>query len=84
MCVIAALVIGLAVCGLARIPTGFLPIEDQGYVLVMAQLPDGASLARTARVLDQVQRDCTRDPARRERHRNLWRVRARQQLDARQ
>ncbi len=63
MCVIAAIVIGLAGYGLARIPTGFLPIEDQGYVLVMAQLPDGASLPRTARVLDQVSEIASRNPA---------------------
>jgi hydrophobic/amphiphilic exporter-1 (mainly G- bacteria), HAE1 family len=54
MCVIALIIIGGAGWGLTRIPTGFLPIEDQGYVLVMAQLPDGASLIRTQRVLDQV------------------------------
>jgi hydrophobic/amphiphilic exporter-1 (mainly G- bacteria), HAE1 family len=54
MCMIALVVIGAASYGLSRIPTGFLPIEDQGYVLVIAQLPDGASLKRTARVLDQV------------------------------
>ena len=54
MCVIALIVIGGAGYGLARIPTGFLPTEDQGYILVMAQLPDGASLQRTKRVLDQV------------------------------
>ena len=35
-------------------PTGFIPIEDQGYLLVAAQLPDGASLDRTQRVLDRV------------------------------
>ncbi len=63
MCVIAAIVIGLAGYGLARIPTGFLPIEDQGYVLVMAQLPDGASLPRTARVLDRVSEIASRNPA---------------------
>jgi hydrophobic/amphiphilic exporter-1 (mainly G- bacteria), HAE1 family len=40
--------------GLARIPTGFLPIEDQGYVLASVQLPDGASLQRTQQVLDKV------------------------------
>ena len=37
-----------------RLPTGFLPIEDQGYVIAMAQLPDGASLGRTEQVLDQI------------------------------
>jgi HAE1 family hydrophobic/amphiphilic exporter-1 len=39
--------------GLARAPTGFLPIEDQGYMLVAVQLPDGASLERTGAALDR-------------------------------
>jgi HAE1 family hydrophobic/amphiphilic exporter-1 len=30
-----------------RIPAGFVPEEDQGYILVNAQLPDAASLERT-------------------------------------
>ena len=42
-----ALVAASAVWGFARLPTGFIPIEDQGYVLVAVQLPDGASLERT-------------------------------------
>jgi HAE1 family hydrophobic/amphiphilic exporter-1 len=54
MCLLALVVIAGAGYGLARVPTGFLPTEDQGYFLVMAQLPDGASLQRTKRVLDQV------------------------------
>jgi hydrophobic/amphiphilic exporter-1 (mainly G- bacteria), HAE1 family len=54
MCIIALIVIGVAGYGLSRVPTGFLPIEDQGYVLAMVQLPDGASLQRTKRVLDEV------------------------------
>jgi hydrophobic/amphiphilic exporter-1 (mainly G- bacteria), HAE1 family len=54
MCVLALIVIGAAGYGLSRIPTGFLPIEDQGYVLATVQLPDGASLQRTKRVLDQI------------------------------
>jgi hydrophobic/amphiphilic exporter-1 (mainly G- bacteria), HAE1 family len=54
MCAIALVVIGMAIYGLIRVPTGFLPIEDQGYVLVSAQLPDGASLGRTKGVLDRV------------------------------
>ena len=63
MCVIALAVIGGASYGLSRIPTGFLPIEDQGYVLVMVQLPDGASLVRTQRVLDQVSEIAGKNPA---------------------
>ena len=35
-------------------PTGFLPIEDQGYLIVVVQLPDGASLERTQQALDEV------------------------------
>ncbi len=40
--------------GFVRIPTGFLPSEDNGLILVNAQLPDGASLGRTKDVMDQV------------------------------
>ena len=52
--VIALMVIGAAGYGLSRIPTGFLPIEDQGYLLATVQLPDGASLERTNEVLQRV------------------------------
>jgi HAE1 family hydrophobic/amphiphilic exporter-1 len=62
MCVIALAVIGSAGWGLSRIPTGFLPIEDQGYFLVAAQLPDGASLDRTRRVMEQVSEVAGRVP----------------------
>jgi len=55
LCVILALIlIGGSGYGLSRIPTGFIPIEDQGYLLVAVQLPDGAALDRTQHVLDQV------------------------------
>ena len=33
----------------ARTPTGFLPEEDQGAFFVAVQLPDGASVSRSAR-----------------------------------
>ncbi len=52
--VVALLIIVAAGYGLSRIPTGFLPIEDQGYLLATVQLPDGASLERTNEVLNQV------------------------------
>src|SRR2546421_3805664 len=63
MCVIALIVIGAAGYGLTRVATGFLPIEDQGYVLVTVQLPDGASLVPTKRVLDQVSEIACKNPA---------------------
>ncbi|WFU01281.1 multidrug efflux RND transporter permease subunit [Rhizobium sp. CB3171] len=51
---VALALIGVAVWGLTRLPTAFLPVEDQGYVLVNAQLPDGASKERTDAVMEQV------------------------------
>ena len=63
MTVIAFIIIALAGWGLSRIPTGFLPIEDQGYLLVAVQLPDGASLERTQAVLGQVEKIAHDDDA---------------------
>jgi multidrug efflux pump len=37
-----------------RLPTAFLPDEDQGALITMVQTPVGATLARTVKVLDQV------------------------------
>jgi HAE1 family hydrophobic/amphiphilic exporter-1 len=54
MSVIALVLIGVAGYGMTRIPTGFLPIEDQGYLIAAVQLPDGASLERTQRAINQV------------------------------
>jgi hydrophobic/amphiphilic exporter-1 (mainly G- bacteria), HAE1 family len=51
---VALLVIAAAGYGLSKVPTGFLPIEDQGYLIGAVQLPDGASLDRTQKVLDKV------------------------------
>ncbi len=39
--------IGLTFLGLNVIPKGFIPEQDKGYLVLNAQLPDGASLART-------------------------------------
>jgi hydrophobic/amphiphilic exporter-1 (mainly G- bacteria), HAE1 family len=63
MTLIAFVIMAAAFYGLARVPTGFLPIEDQGYVLVSVQLPDGASLARTKNALDQVTTIAGKDPS---------------------
>src|SRR5499425_451807 len=38
------------------LPTGFLPTEDQGYVICGIQLPDAASLARTANAIEKMNR----------------------------
>ena len=37
-----------------RVPTGFFPTEDQGYILASIQLPDAASQQRTREVSDKI------------------------------
>jgi HAE1 family hydrophobic/amphiphilic exporter-1 len=54
MLLIAAALIAVAVLALARIPTSFIPLEDQGYLLIAAQLPDAASLERTQAVMQRI------------------------------
>ena len=39
-----------------RVPTSFLPDEDQGYAYINVQLPNGASLERTRAVVQQVEK----------------------------
>jgi hydrophobic/amphiphilic exporter-1 (mainly G- bacteria), HAE1 family len=51
---VAAVLIVASAVALTRVPTGFIPLEDQGYLLIAAQLPDAASLERTQRVLEQI------------------------------
>ncbi len=61
--VVAALILIVAGgYGLSRVPTGFIPIEDQGYLLAAVQLPDGAALDRTQKAMDQVQEIASRQP----------------------
>ena len=54
MVLIALSLGGGAIWGLGRLPTAFIPIDDQGYLLGAVQLPDGASLGRTTASLEQV------------------------------
>src|SRR5262249_9958235 len=61
--VIALVIIRRARWGVARGPTGFLPLEDQGYLIVAVQMPDGAALGRTQRALDQVSAIARKDSA---------------------
>jgi len=54
MTVLALAIIGATLYAFSRVPTGFIPIEDQGYMIATVQLPDGASLSRTQSVLEKV------------------------------
>ena len=46
----------------ARLPTSFLPMEDQGYVMTGIQLPPGAGLQRTLQVARQIEAHNAREP----------------------
>ncbi len=54
MVVVFFVVIGIAGWMFAQQPTGFLPTEDQGYGMVFAKLPDGASQPRVREVSKKV------------------------------
>ena len=53
----------LAVVGFGALPTGFLPEEDQGYLISGVQLPDAASQERTAEVIEQMNEIFRNTPA---------------------
>jgi HAE1 family hydrophobic/amphiphilic exporter-1 len=44
----------LSVIGFGELPTGFLPDEDEGSILIGVRLPEGASLVRTKEVVTQI------------------------------
>ena len=51
---VGLLIIGASLYGMTRIPTGFIPNEDQGYLMVAVTLPAGASLERTKSAMGEV------------------------------
>ena len=53
--VIYAAIIGVVALIYTRLPTSFLPAEDQGTLLVNVQLPPGATIDRTRAVMEQVE-----------------------------
>jgi hydrophobe/amphiphile efflux-1 (HAE1) family protein len=43
--------LALTYLGFRKVPEGFVPLQDQAYFVIFAQLPDGASLERTREVI---------------------------------
>ncbi|HMF61977.1 MAG TPA: efflux RND transporter permease subunit, partial [Vicinamibacterales bacterium] len=43
--------IGLTFVGFAHVPQGFVPVQDKGYLVAFAQLPDASTLDRTEAVI---------------------------------
>jgi len=58
-----AALIGLAGWRFTETPTGFIPAQDQGYLIVAIQLPPGSSLQRTTDVLHRAQQIALKNPA---------------------
>jgi len=49
-----AILLGTTVYWYLQLPTGFIPTEDQGYMLIAVQLPDAASQQRTREVMADI------------------------------
>lgn len=62
MLIVYAGLLGLTVAGFRVVPTGFIPQQDKGYLVVNAQLPDGASLERTDAVVSRMTGIALADP----------------------
>lgn len=60
--VIYAAIIGAVALMYSRLPTSFLPAEDQGTMLVNVQLPPGATQQRTGKVMEQVEAYMLKQP----------------------
>jgi HAE1 family hydrophobic/amphiphilic exporter-1 len=58
-----AVLILLAMWRLYATPVGFIPAQDQGYLIGVIQMPPGASLQRTDEILRQAQRIALKNPA---------------------
>jgi multidrug efflux pump len=53
--IVYALILGVVGYLFVKLPTSFLPEEDQGYFITIMQLPAGATRGRTLEVLSQVE-----------------------------
>ena len=56
MMLVFALLVGVMGWMYLRLPTSFLPEEDQGYVIANIELPSGASSNRTVEIIEQVEK----------------------------
>lgn len=51
---VALLITGVMIWQYFRMPTGFLPVEDQGSVMIQFTLPPGTPMARTQQAADSI------------------------------
>ncbi|MBS0261673.1 MAG: efflux RND transporter permease subunit [Planctomycetes bacterium] len=48
--------LGLTYLAFDRVPKGFIPAQDKGYLLVNVQLPDSSSVQRTSQVMSRIEK----------------------------
>ncbi len=56
------LLLGLAYFGFQAVPPGFVPVQDKQYLVSFAQLPDGATLDRTEKVIRDMSDIALKEP----------------------
>ena len=54
--------IALTWFGFRKVPTGFIPPQDKGYLVIAVQLPDSASLERTDAIVDRISKIVSETP----------------------
>ena len=62
MLIIYLTIVGAVIWLVLRLPTSFLPNEDQGYIIVNVQLPPGATANRSLKVMQQVEAFMLKQP----------------------
>jgi HAE1 family hydrophobic/amphiphilic exporter-1 len=54
--------LGLTYWNYQRVPQAFIPEDDQGYIFIVVQAPEGASIAYTSAICDEAQKAMSREP----------------------
>ncbi len=62
MLLVAAAIAVVSVKWFGGLPSSFLPLEDQGYTFISAQLPDAASLQRTEQIAREITKKVEKIP----------------------
>ena len=60
--IVFVLISGLAFFAFAKLPTSFVPNEDQGFALAIINLPSGATLERTEKVMAEIRDKLANSP----------------------
>lgn len=61
--VVFAAMLGVMIFLFRTVPSGFVPPEDQGYVISIVVMPDGATLKRTSQTTENIRSAVAKDPA---------------------